>query len=130
MWQNLIKPKIKDLGAATRIENAAATSVPDAFLQTTEACLWIELKVAKGEIIKMPKFQYSFGITLNKVLPSRLFQIVLWHTNQLRFMPWCGVLGRAEPDKSGLVRVHVPISITFPLTDVRRWAEICLQKQN
>jgi hypothetical protein len=81
LYQRL-KPIFQNVGLCIRLENSAATSVPDMVLIRQGVTLWLELKIVKSKKITMPKFQFAFGVKLEHEL-SDLFQILAWHREEL-----------------------------------------------
>lgn len=73
-----VKPALEALGKPVRLENAAAASVPDVALICPTCTLWIELKIARGNRIRMPKFQHIFAREIAAVSPGYVWLLVTY----------------------------------------------------
>lgn len=59
-WQ-VMKPNLDSIGVPTRLENAAASSVPDVLFVAGRLMMFIELKMNYGGCILMNRFQYAYA---------------------------------------------------------------------
>src|SRR5436190_18597031 len=78
LWQR-VKPGLGELGKAVRLENAAAESVPDVVVVCPRGTLWIELKIAKGHRVRMPKFQHIFAREIAAISPDWVWMLLIYH---------------------------------------------------
>lgn len=77
LWQS-VKPALEALGKPVRLENAASASVPDVALICPTCTLWIELKIARGNRIRMPKFQHIFAREIAAISPRYVWLLVTY----------------------------------------------------
>jgi len=72
-----MKPWIKKIGYPVRLENAVHSGLPDMFLITQGHVLFMELKVAKSNILRFQKWQYSVGHEMMKHIHPHAHLIIV-----------------------------------------------------
>lgn len=76
-WQNL-RPKLNTFGVATRLENAAAASVPDILYLTGGLMMFIELKVNYSGRIYFNHFQLGYGVRISHHIKPHNHWVFIW----------------------------------------------------
>lgn len=96
LWKRL-KPKFKAAGALPiRLENAANMSVPDVALIGCDATSWVELKIARGDLVYIPKHQFSFANELARTINRNLFWMIVYHKGNVRILRYCDIIENIE----------------------------------
>jgi hypothetical protein len=76
-WQTM-SPYLNNFGIATRLENAAAASVPDVLYITGGLMIFIELKINHGGHFYMNPFQWAYGNRIRHHLRPHFHWVAVW----------------------------------------------------
>lgn len=119
LWQR-IKPALERVGVPVRLENAAAESVPDVALICELTTFWLELKIAKGNRVRMPKFQHIFARKIAAESPQ-LVWIVVDYGGRMVLIQYC-TIKEVEPTKNEkYVEYDIRNSRLHYVTDLAKW---------
>ena len=77
LWGKIREP-LNRHGVATRLENAAAMSVPDILFVSGGAMVFIEMKIVYGEKVYMPIFQHSYGKRISHYINDFMHWVAAW----------------------------------------------------
>lgn len=74
----LLGYKLNTFGVATRLENSAASSVPDVLFMTGGLMMFIEMKVDYAGKIYVPPFQFSYGVRIANQIKDHMHWVAVW----------------------------------------------------
>ena len=76
-WANM-KNYLNNFGMATRLENAAATSVPDVIFMCRNMIMFIELKVDYGGTVYTSPYQNAYGTQARHHIKAHQHWVAVW----------------------------------------------------
>lgn len=79
LWAHHVKHRLDELGRPTRLENAAAASVPDIVMLATNLTMFIEMKIDRGGYFYTSPFQNAWGRQASWHLKSQQHWYFVWN---------------------------------------------------
>jgi len=124
LWNN-IRPTLNMLGFATRIENTAATSLPDILFLTDGVVALIELKIERSNIIRFNKYQWAFNVKLLNYLDDDQLLVLVSTDTGLHMYEFFDMLNYGKPHNNMVIVNTKQLPITIKLETFDHWKQWC-----
>lgn len=122
LWRSL-RPRFMAAGLLPiRIENAAALSLPDCALIAEETTIWLELKIAWGWQVHIPKFQHAFAAQLAGQVHHDLFWLFARKGKQLAAWQYASILPHIREGDGEHVIFDFSERPWWEIGDISSWA--------
>jgi len=126
LFYKQLRPIFQSLGLPIRLENTAATSVPDLVFLSDGVTMWIELKILRGQHVSMPKFQYAMGVQMSKQIEHDLFWILVSHGLLTYGIKYIDIIGKVDA-KGDVVRFALGDVPHVEIPSIKGWLKAILE---
>jgi Holliday junction resolvase len=124
LWNN-IRSTLNTLGFATRIENTAATSLPDIMFLTDGTVALIELKIERANIIRFNKYQWAFNVKLLNYLDNDQLLVLVSKDDGLYMYQFFDMLKQSKPHNNMVIVSTKELPVSIKLETYDHWKQWC-----